>query len=258
MLAALGQWLNDKISALLYASGYLLKVLIATVTFPRRRQVGNRVLVLQILFTGVEAMGIITLIALAIGAVIIIQGVSLLPQFGQGQLIYTILIAVIVRELGPILTAFIVTARSGTAIATELGGMVVTHQIEAYVSVGINPISYLAVPRFLGVTLSMMVLTVYFIVVGLFGAFFLTQLIKPIPLSEYFGNLFSALRFVDILSSLVKSFVFGVLISLVSTYQGFNVRQASTEVPQRVIKAVGQGVVLCIVANAIVSLIYYI
>jgi phospholipid/cholesterol/gamma-HCH transport system permease protein len=258
MLASLGKWLNDKVSSFLYAMGYFLKVLIAAASFPRRRQVGARVLVLQILFTGVEAIGIISLIALAIGAVIIIQGVNLLPQFGQGDLIYTILIAVIVRELGPILTAFIVTARSGTAIATELGGMVVTHQIEAYVSVGINPISYLAVPRFLGVTVSMVLLTLYFISVGLFGAFFLTQLIKPIPFSVYFHNLFGAMRLVDIVSSLVKSLVFGILISVVSTYQGFNVRLASTEVPQRVIKAVGQGIVLCIVADAVISLIYYI
>ena len=257
MIAALGAWFNQKVKNFLYSSGFFLKVLTAAFNFPRRKQVGARVLVLQILFTGVEAIGIISLISLAIGAAIIVQGISLLPQFGQGELIYTILVTVIVRELGPILTAFIVTARSGTAIATELGGMVVTHQIEAYVSVGISPISYLAVPRFLGVIISMIILTVYFIIVGLFGAFFLSQFIQPIPFSEYFNNLLGALKVVDIVSSLVKSFVFGILISVVATYQGFNVKQASTEIPQRVIKAVGQGIVLCIIANAIITLIYY-
>ena len=106
-------------------------------------------------------------IALALGALIIVQGNSILPRFGQGKLLYTLLVIVITRELGPLLTAFIIIARSGTAIATELGNMVISHEIEAYVAVGINPIAYLVVPRFLGVTVSMVLLTVYFNFFGL-------------------------------------------------------------------------------------------
>jgi phospholipid/cholesterol/gamma-HCH transport system permease protein len=256
MIASIGRWFNLKIHRLLYATGFFLNVLYETILFPRRKQVGIKVLILQTLFTGVEALSVISLIALAMGAVIIVQGISILPQFGQGQLIYTILIAVIVRELGPILTAFIVIARSGTAIATEIGGMVVSHQIEAYISVGINPISYLVVPRFLGVVFSMIILTIYFIMVGLFGAFFISQLIRPVPLAEYFQNLLGALKMVDITSSLLKSFVFGAIISIVSTYQGFNVKIASTEIPVVVIKAVAQGFVLVVVADAILTVLF--
>ncbi len=223
----------------------------------RRKQVGFRVLVMQILFTGFEALAITGLIAMALGAVIIIQGVNLLPQFGQGELIYTILITVITRELGPLLTAFIITARSGTAIATELGNMVISHEIEAYVSVGINPISYLVVPRFLGVTISLLILNIYFNIFGLVGSYFLTQFIKPIQFLEYFGNLLGQIRTADIASSFVKSLVFGAIISTVATYNGFAVQQASTEIPQRVIKAVGQGFILCIVADALITMIYY-
>ena len=167
MLTAIGQWFNDKVRHILYAMGFFVQVLKESLLFPRRKQVGTKILIEQILFTGVDALGVITLISVALGAVIIIQGISLLPQFGQGSLIYKILIAVIVRELGPILTAFILTARSGTAIATHLGGMVVSHEIEAYASVGINPVSYIVVPRFLGVIISMIILTLYFIIVGL-------------------------------------------------------------------------------------------
>ncbi|HUV08441.1 MAG TPA: ABC transporter permease [Spirochaetia bacterium] len=254
MFSSMGRWFNLKVVRFFYAAGFFLHVLYETLLFPRRKQVGVKVLVLQILFTGVEALGVVSFISLAIGAVIIIQGMNIFPQFGQSQLVYTILITVIVRELGPILTAFIITARSGTAIATELGGMVVSHQIEAYVSIGINPISYLVVPRVLGVTISLVTLTLYFSVAGIVGAYFVSQLFTPIGLLDYFQNLLKVLRPIDIFASLLKSLVFGTIISIVSTYQGFNVKVASTEVPQVVIKAVTQGFALCIFADIIIVL----
>ncbi len=257
MISSLGRWFLNKVEEFAYGAGFFFLVLKEAALFMRRKQVGFRVLVMQILFTGFEALAITGLIAMALGAVIIIQGVSLLPQFGQGELIYTILITVITRELGPLLTAFIITARSGTAIATELGNMVISHEIEAYVSVGINPISYLVVPRFLGVTISLLILNIYFNIFGLVGSYFLTQFIKPIQFLEYFGNLLGQIRAADIASSFVKSLVFGVIISTVATYNGFAVQQASTEIPQRVIKAVGQGFILCIVADALITMIYY-
>jgi len=257
MIGELGLWLKSKFRDFLYACGFLLNVLKESLLFLRQRQVGFRVLVLQILFTAVEALGIVSLISLALGAVIIVQGVSILPKFGQGQLLYTILIIVITRELGPILTAFIIIARSGTAIATELGNMVISHEIEAYLSVGINPISYLVVPRFLAVTVSMLLLTFYFNFLGLFGSFFITQLISPIQFGEYFRNLLSSLQVVDIVSSIIKSTVFGIIISFTAIYQGFKVQASSTEIPQVAIKAVGQGFVFCILADAVITLIYY-
>ncbi|MEW5815264.1 MAG: ABC transporter permease [Spirochaetota bacterium] len=258
MITALGRWLKKKIRDFFYAAGFFYQVLKETLFFIKRRQVGFKVLIMQILFTGFEALSITAILSMSLGAVIIIQGVSLLPQFGQGKLIYTILITVITRELGPLLTAFIIIARSGTAIATELGNMVISHEIEAYVAVGINPISYLVVPRFLGVTVSMILLNLYFNIFGLVFSFFISQLIKPIPFADYFSNLLSQLKPADIFSSLLKSFIFGVIIATVATYNGFRVQSSSTEIPQYVIKSVGQGFILCIVADAIVTLIYYI
>jgi phospholipid/cholesterol/gamma-HCH transport system permease protein len=257
MVTRIGRWFLQKVSDWAYAAGFFFLVIKEAVLFIRRRQVGFRVLVMQILFTGFEALAITGLIALALGAVIIVQGINLLPQFGQGQLIYTILITVITRELGPLLTAFIITARSGTAIATELGNMVISNEIEAYISVGINPVSYLVVPRFLGVTISLLILNIYFNIFGLVGSYFLTQLVQPIQFIEYFGNLLGQIRLADITSSVVKSLVFGAIISTVATFNGFAVQQASTEIPQKVIKAVGQGFMLIIVADALITMIYY-
>ncbi|MFP4363284.1 MAG: ABC transporter permease [Spirochaetia bacterium] len=258
MIGKLGFALRQKIEKVFYGAGFFLHVLKDTALLFKNRQVGYKVLTMQILFTGFEALGIITILAVSLGAVIIIQGLTLLPQFGQGSLIYSILITVITRELGPVLTAFIIIARSGTAIATEMGNMVVNHEIEAYISVGINPISYLVVPRFLGVVISMVILNMYFNIFGLLGSFLITQLVKPISFAEYSMGIVSALKITDILASFIKSILFGTIISVVSTYQAFQVDRASTEIPQRVIKAVGQSVILCILADAVVTLIYYI
>jgi phospholipid/cholesterol/gamma-HCH transport system permease protein len=258
MVAALGRWANGKARDYAYALGFFFQVVKETALFMRRKQVAFRVLVLQILFTGVEAMSIVALIALAFGAVIIVEGGTVLPRFGQTSLLYSILIVVITRELGPILTAFIIIARSAPAIATELGNMVVSHEIEAYMSVGINPIAYLVVPRVLGVTLSVMVLTIYFNFFGLVGSFLVAQLIHPIPFVEYFSALLRTLQLRDIISTVLKSVVFGVIISVVATYQGFKVSASVTEIPRSAIKAVGQGFVLCFLADALITLIYYV
>jgi phospholipid/cholesterol/gamma-HCH transport system permease protein len=257
MLDRLGRAAIKGLEEFLYSLGFFAQVLKESALLFRRRQVGFRVLVMQILFTGIEAMGIAAAMALAIGAAINLIGSSLLASFGQGKLMYTILIVVIARELGPLLTAFIVIARSGTAIATELGGMAVGHEIEAYVAVGVNPISYLAAPRFLGVVVSMVVLSVYFDVFGLLGSFAVVQLLRPIAFNEYFRNLFAVLTPGDLLSGFIKSLVFGVIISTVSLYRGFAVERSSTEVPVAGIKAVGSSFSLCILADVVMTAIQY-
>ena len=257
MVSEIGRWLTRRFKDFLYSAGFTYRIFKATRRFIKQRHIARRILINQILFTGVEAIGIISLISLAIGAVIIVEGISILPKFGQGSLIYSILVIIITRELSAILTAFIIIARSGTAIATELGNMVISHEIEAYVSVGIDPITFLVVPRFLGVVISMVVLTIYFNLFGLFASFFITQFIKPTQFVEYFRNLMATIQFVDVVSLLVKSLIFGVIISVVSTHQGLRVKVAVTEIPQIAIKAVGQSFGLCILADALITLTYY-
>ncbi|MDR1932958.1 MAG: ABC transporter permease [Spirochaetales bacterium] len=259
LVKSIGEYVIRSVTETLYAAGYVSEVLKRTFRFLRHIQpkYGYRVLIMQILFTGFEALWIIAIISLALGALIIIQGRSFLAQLGQGQLVYPILITVITRELGPILTAFIIIARSGTAMATELGYSIISHEIEAYQSFGINPIGYLIVPRFLGVTISMVVLNLYFNIFGLLGSFIVSQFIRPLQIREYAYNLLTYLTTADVFSALLKSFIFGAIISCTATYYGFRVERASTEIPQIAIKAVSRSFVLCILADAIITLVYY-
>jgi len=241
----------------LYGFGFFWLIVRESFKLNTHRGVGWKVVVMQILFTGVNAMAIVLLISLSLGAVIIFEGGQLF-SLGLNSPLYTILVTIITRELGPLLTAFIVMARSGVAIATELSNMVISQEIEAYMAVGINPISYLVVPRFLGVTVSVVALTVFFSAAGLAGAWFVVQFVQPVPAGEYFTNLLAHLTLTDLTASVVKGLVFGMIIAVVSSYHGFEANQSSTEVPVLVIKAVGRGFGLLIVANIVITVVYLI
>ena len=246
------------LGSLLYGLGFFTRTLKGVGYFIRRGQAARKILVMQILFTFVEALGISTLLAVGIGAAVNAIGMPFLSQFSQESYIYTLLILVVTRELGPLLTAFIIIARSATAIATEMAGMVISHEVEAYISVGVDPIEYLAVPRFLGVTISVFLLNVYFSIFGLAGSFAVAQIFNPMPTSVYFQSLLASLTLQDLLISIIKSIGFGMIISVVAMTQGLAVERASTEVPVAGLRAVSLSFGWCIIVNIILSALYYI
>ncbi|MCL2185046.1 MAG: ABC transporter permease [Treponema sp.] len=250
--------LFDPLKNVFYHLGFFARTLFGVGRFIRNSQASFKILIMQILFTFVHAMGISTLLAVAIGAAVFVIGGPMLTMLNQQSLIYTLLIILIMRELGPLLTAFIVIARSATAIATEIAGMVISHEVEAYISVGVDPIEHLAVPRFLGVTISLMLLNIYFSIFGLVGSYLVGQFFSSTPLSLYFGSLLQQLHIEDILLSLIKSIFFGAIISIVAVIQGFSVERATTEVPVAGLRAVSGAFALCIVVNVLLSALYYV
>jgi phospholipid/cholesterol/gamma-HCH transport system permease protein len=250
--------LSAGVQSLFYKLGFFARTLGAVGSFIRNRNVSSRVLILQIFFTFVQAMSIAMLLALGIGGAVNAIGYPVLEKIAQQQLVYSLLIIIITRELGPLLTAFIVIARSATAIATEIAGMVINHEIEAYISVGVDPIEHLAVPRFLGVTLSVLLLNIYFSVFGLAGSFVVAQVFYSVPAEYYFGNLLSILSVQDIFISIMKSIAFGMIISIVAMTEGLSVERASTEVPVAGLRAVGNTFAGCILVNIILTAMYYI
>ena len=243
---------------LFYNLGFLARLFKGVWLFIHRGQAAYKILIMQILFTFVEALGISSLLAIGIGAAVNIIGIPFLASLSQEGLIYSLLIMIITRELGPLLTAFIIIARSATAIATEIAGMVISHEVEAYISVGVDPIEHLAVPRFLGVTISLFMLNIFFNIFGLAGSYAVAQIFTPLPASVYFGNLLERLTFQDILISIVKSLSFGMVISMVAINRGLAVERASTEVPVAGLKAVGAAFGWCICLDILLSALYYI
>ena len=250
--------LSSGVLALFYRLGFFARTLGGIGTFIRQWNISSKVLIMQILFTFVEAMGISVLLALGIGGAVNAIGFPNLERISQEQLIYSLLIIIITRELGPLLTAFIVIARSATAIATEIATMVIDHEVEAYISIGIDPIEHLAVPRFLGVTISVFLLNVYFSVFGLAGSFAVAQIFHAIPADVYFGNLLGSLSVQDVFISIVKSITFGMIISIVAITEGLSVERASTEIPVAGLRAVSKAFAGCIVVNIVLSVMYYV
>jgi phospholipid/cholesterol/gamma-HCH transport system permease protein len=248
----------NALNKIFYNLGFFAKTLAGVGSFFHNSNTSYKILIMQILFTFVHALGISTLLAVAIGAAVNIIGVPYLTMISQDSLIYSLLILIITRELGPLLTAFIVIARSATAIATEIAGMVVSHEVEAYISVGVDPIEHIAVPRFLGVTISLVLLNIYFSVFGLAGSYLIAQFFNSMPMEYYFTSLLQYLNIRDILFSFIKSISFGAIISMGAVIHGFSVERASTEVPVAGLKAVSSAFALCIVVNVFLSALYYV
>ena len=211
----------------------------------------------QIYFTGVEAIKIITLISLVLGAIVIIESGAQLTKLGGGSLVAPILIMVIIRELGPLLTAFVVIGRSGTAIVTELGNMVVAHEIEAIEVMGISPVHFIIAPRIIAVTIAVMVLSVYFNLVAMVGGLVVSTLITTARFSVFLHNLAISLTLTDVSVSLLKSLVFGLIISLVCSYNGLSVKFSSTEVPQAATRGVVNSILSCFIVDFIITLLFY-
>lgn len=258
MIEKIGQNIRTSISNFLYSLGYLGKLITASLLFTSRGKTARKILIMQLLFTYVEALPICIILSVVIGTAVVFMGTTFLASIGQAKLTYDLLVIIVTKELGPLLVAFIVTARSATAIATELSTMVVNQEIEAYISVGIDPIVHLAAPRFLGVTFSVFFLNLYFSIFGLVAPSIVIQFISTTSILEYFKNLFTALSLRTITISIIKSLVFGMIISGCATLYGFSTGRASTEIPMAGLKAVTKSFLYLILAYVFITVITYI
>lgn len=211
----------------------------------------------QIYFTGFQALPIVTVLALAAGGIVILQSSAQLNFLGGAERIGEILIVVIVREVGPLLTALIVVARSGTAVASELGNMKVNREIDALEVMGINPLSYIVFPRVIGGIISVICLAFYFSFISLVGGFFITRLLHDLPFVFYIDSLSQAFSKEDVLLFIVKNTFSGGIIFAVSCFQGLSVNQSPHEVPQATTSAVMKSIIYVIAFNLIVTIIYY-
>jgi phospholipid/cholesterol/gamma-HCH transport system permease protein len=216
------------------------------------------VILRQIKFTGVDAMPITLMIALLIGSLVIIQTMPQLSMLGAGEMIGKILVIAIIRELGPLITAIVVIARSGTAISAELGTSVVLREIEALEAMGINPFHYTIAPRIIASIISVFCLTVYFDVVAIFGGFLITSTKMVLSFQSFIENVVKAMSMSDIFLSILKSATFGTIIPLICCYYGLAVLRSPTEIPRAVNRGVITSLFVVFVTSFIISYLIYI
>jgi phospholipid/cholesterol/gamma-HCH transport system permease protein len=211
----------------------------------------------QIYFTGFQALPLISVLALASGTIVILQSSTNLTMLGGGSILGDVMVAIVVRELAPLLTALIVIARSGTAVASEIGSMRVNREIEALECMGIHPLSYVVFPRLLGGIVSVICLSVYFVVVACMGGYLVASLLHELPFSFYADSLARAFSTADVTLFFLKNTFSGAIIFMISCYQGLLVKQSPHEVPQVTTKAVVNSVIYVVLFNMSVTILFY-
>jgi phospholipid/cholesterol/gamma-HCH transport system permease protein len=206
---------------------------------------------------GVGLLPMISLLAVALGLVIIGQTVALLSRVGAQAFAGTIMVTVVVRELGPMVAALLVLARVGTAYVIELGTARALGEIDALESLAIDPIHYLVLPRVVGLALSVFSLTLYFILVSLASGY-LFAFLQDVPLKpgSYIQQLAAALRWQDFLLLGFKATCFGILLAVITCYEGLAHPLHLEDVGRATTRAVVSSVVSCVVLDALFIIVY--
>ena len=214
---------------------------------------------LQISRAGVRLLPMVSFVALALGLVVIGQTVSMLNRYAASAQEWAgvVMVSVIVRELGPLVTAFLVLARVGTVIVIELSTNRATGEVEALEALGIDPIHFLVMPRVLGLAAAIFSLTVYMIIVALVSGYIFTFL-QDIPLSpgQYLNQLTSSLRWEDFALLALKTISFGVAIAVITCFHGLARPVRLDEVGQVTSNAVVSSVIACVLLDALFIIVY--
>lgn len=219
------------------------------------RRLVHGIMMTQVLYTGVQALSLVSVIGLLIGASIIIQTNMMVPA--DGELIGRVLVAVVLRELAPLITAIVVAGRSGTAIATELGNMKVNSEVLALSSLGVDPIRYVVLPRLVGCVVSVVALMIYFSVVSLSAAFVLGSLSSGASLASFRSGIASGVMPYDLGLFFLKGVGLGTIVGWLSCHFGLEVKSSPTEVPQQASRAVVMSLLGCVVYNTALTAGFY-
>lgn len=236
--------------------GYLLRDTAASIpralVAARGRRMGWSNLWAQMVRVGVKSIAIVSLVVFCIGAILAFQLAPILKDYGVLPLVADVIATAMFRELGPLVAAIVLTGFAGASIAAELGTMVVSEEIEALEAAAISPIRFLVVPRVVATTIMMVCLAVIGDLVGAGGGLLISRAFLGIGVLQYLQHTFTAVKVIDFLTGLIKSGVFGALISGLACYLGLGVTGGA----QGVGNATTRTVVLTIVALITVDLMF--
>jgi phospholipid/cholesterol/gamma-HCH transport system permease protein len=211
----------------------------------------------EIARAGVALLPMFFFVALALGFLVIGQTVSALAKVGAISYLGSTMVIVVVRELGPLLAAFLVLARVGTANVIELGMARSLGEVEALEALGIDPVHYLIVPRVIGMALGVFSLTIY-LIIGALASGYLFAFLQDVPLTpgDYFKQIVESLGWLDFALLALKTIAFGFFIAIVTCYHGLAQPLRLEEVSRVTVRAVTQGVVVCALIDALFIVLY--
>ena len=238
----------------------------------------TRNIIMQTYFTGVEIFIPLFIVATLFGTVVIINVLMRLDALGFSNNIGSLMVVVIIRELSPILTAFLIAGRSGSSLTTYIGGMVIDSEVDALATMGINPIRYLVMPSVIGGTIATIIMNIIFSAsaigagfIVIKGIIYLTSILHnlPIHVSLNLSNLqiswdylsteiLKALTKWDFFLAIIKPLVFGIIITVNACYQALNIKRDIRQVPKATSRSVITSFLYIVFADVALSLFYFI
>ena len=249
LLVYTGRYLS--ISAVFY------RLLATTVAGPPCLRLICRQMSKQIYFTAVRGVHILIFAALLLGLQMILYATEQLVKVRYEEYVGWLLVTIVVREVGPVFAGFFVLVHSGSAIIVELGTMSVDGEIEALRIMGIDPYRYLGVPRFWGVTISVVSLYILIVIFAVLGGCLFSQFYTDIAWQNIWRFFIDALQGVDLVTGLIKAAMFGMIISTVAIYAGFEARDDMGEVANKTAESSLWSLVLCGAMDIIINNAYY-
>jgi len=218
----------------------------------RRKEIVN-----QMYYYGVSSLAVTSLFALFSGMIIAFNTGIVLKDLGMSTSIGSISAVAFCREWGPVMTAVILVARVGSSMTAEIGTMKVSEEIDALEVMGIDPVRYLVLPRMVTLAFMATALTMISDLIGIFGAALVGQLQVGVDYRSFYGDAVSYLKFKDVISGLVKAFVFGILIATVSCGQGLRTRDGARGVGKSTMYAVVSSLLFMIIIDYIIAKIFF-
>ncbi len=224
------------------------------------RMFGKRMrheVVYQLFLTGIKSLGVITVVAMFTGMILALQTGLELRRFGQEVNIGTAVTVVMMREMGPFMTALIIAASVGSAIAAQLGTMVVSEEIAALEIMSINPVRFLVMPRLVALAVMLPVLTIYTNIIGVVGGAIVGYTQLGVSFTAYFDNATRYAENKDLYVGLFKAFLFGLIICTVSCHQGFSTTEGAVGVGRSTRRTVIISFLTILVVGYMVTRLFY-
>ncbi len=248
-----GEWFIHLLLSPFVEISALFQLLWEAVFWGLRPPYRGRLFVEAMEFIGIGSIFLVSLTAVFVGGVLALQLVDGFRDFGAENQTGAVIGLALAREVGPVFAALMVTSRAGSAMTTELGSMRVTNQIDALVTMAVNPVQYLVVPRLVAGFIMVPVLTMLFNVVGVLGAFFVAVTLLGLDPGVFMDRLQWLVDWDDVSQGLIKSMVFGVAVTLIACRQGFYAKGGAAGVGRATNRAVVQSAIAILMLDYLVT-----
>lgn len=215
--------LGHKTINAIWRLGSVSRFLVAILRYSGQSLTRLSLVIREIYFTGVQSLIIIIVSGLFVGMVLGLQGYNTLARFGSSEALGALVALSLLRELGPVLAALLFASRSGSAMTAEIGLMKTTEQLDAMSVMAVNPIARVVAPRFWAGVFSMPILAALFNVMGIFGGYLVGVVMIGLDQGTYWSQMNNSvdLHF-DVINGLIKSLVFGIAVTLIAVYEGYD------------------------------------